>query len=88
MAICPYLSGNTCTIYGTYQDESAKQTYCLSSQNCTGCANFKPATSTETVKICPYLNGSYCSKSGTYQDGYHKQNYCLSVNNCTSCPNF
>ena len=84
---CPYLKGDTCTVYGTYQDDSQKRSYCLSSDRCTLCANFKPVTSSG-AGACPYISGDRCSKTGTYQDGYHKQNYCLSTNNCSRCPNF
>ena len=84
---CPYLSGEYCKLYDSHQGVSQRHTFCLSGDNYTRCANWKPSSSAG-VACCPYFTGEYCKIYNTYQEGYQKQTYCLSVANRTKCPDF
>ena len=83
---CPNLSGESCRPYGSHQEVYQRQTYCLSSDNYTKCANWKPNSAN-----CPFFTGDYCKGkggAGSYQSGSHKVDYCLNSANCTRCANF
>jgi hypothetical protein len=38
---CPYLKGERCSVFDTYQEPAQRQQYCLDVNNCTRCPNFR-----------------------------------------------
>ena len=85
---CPYLMGERCKIFDTHQDASHRQNYCMSTENCTNCANFR----TGRPEVCPYLTlASSCNGprgGGAHQSGETKRTRCLNGAYSASCPNY
>lgn len=94
--VCPYSSGECCSLSGSHQEVYQRQTYCFSTDNCTRCANWRE----NGGKTCPYFTTGGCKGRGaggssqsagssqSTSNSHHRQTYCFSVSNCTRCANF